>query len=91
VGPDGTVDPAWREQLVRGLREGGVTISPAAADSAREELDRILATRLLRRAYGDSAVARRYFAEDDALRAAVERLRHARTASTLLGGDPRKL
>jgi hypothetical protein len=36
-------------------------------------------------------VARRYFAEDDALRAAVERLRHARTASTLLGGDPRKL
>jgi carboxyl-terminal processing protease len=91
MGPDGTVDPAWREQLVRGLREGGVTISPAAADSAREELDRILATRLLRRAYGDSAVARRYFAEDDALRAAVERLRHARTASTLLGGDPRKL
>jgi carboxyl-terminal processing protease len=91
IRPDGVIDAAWREQLVRRLREGGVTLSPAAADTAREELDRILATRLLRRAYGDSAVARRYYGEDDALRIAVQKLEHARTSAALFGGDARKL
>jgi carboxyl-terminal processing protease len=91
IRPEGAISPEWREQLVRRLREGGVTLSPAAADTAREALDRMLATRLLRRAYGDSAVARRYFGEDDALRIAVQKLEHARTAAALFGGDPRKL
>ncbi len=88
VGPDGAVRPEWHAELLRRLRASGVALAPAAADTAAPALDRLLATRLLRRAYGDSAVARRFYAEDRVLREAVTLLETAPNASALLGRAP---
>lgn len=81
IDAEGRILPAWRAELVDRLRAAGITVNPTAADSAGEALDRMLATRLLRRARGDSAVARRYFPDDRVLREAVARLE--RSANTV--------
>jgi carboxyl-terminal processing protease len=89
VDAEGRVPAAWRAEFVERLRAAGIAVAPAAADSAGEALDRMLATRLLRRARGDSAVARRYFAEDRVLREAVTRLeRSASTVALLRDAQP---
>ncbi|MDF1503564.1 S41 family peptidase [Roseisolibacter sp. H3M3-2] len=87
VDADGRVPAPWRAEFVERLRASGIAVSPAA-DSAGEALDRMLATRLLRRARGDSAVARRWFGDDRVLRDAVTRLERSASTVALLQAAP---
>jgi hypothetical protein len=61
-----------------------VKIERATFDSAQETVDRMLAGRVGRFAYGDAQVMRRFWREDAQLVRAVEALQRARSTAELL-------
>ena len=79
-----TVQQAWRDTLFTRLTRSGVEVSRAQYDSSRALIDRLIAQRLSRAAFGDSAAFRRWAPEDPQLHKAVELLGGAHSQQELL-------
>ena len=77
----------WRDELYRRWRDAGVKVERTTFDSAQSTVDRMLAGRVGRFAYGDAQVMRRFWREDAQLVRAVEALQGARTTAELLRLD----
>jgi carboxyl-terminal processing protease len=77
--PTFTVQPEWRADLFNRIQKAGVTIPRAQFDSVSRYVDRVIAERVTRVAYGDSAVKRRDLDIDLQLKRAVEMLQHGQT------------
>jgi carboxyl-terminal processing protease len=84
VRPDFVVRPEWRDELYRRVREKGVEVSRAEWDAGHEYVDRNLANRVARLAFGDSTAKRREVGDDAPLMRAMELLRQGRTQQQLL-------
>ncbi len=65
VKPDFTVQPAWRDELFARLQSSGVTVTRAQYDSVAPYIDRLIATRVARAAFGDSTAKRRELRDND--------------------------
>ena len=74
----------WRDELFRRWQQGGVQVDRAAFDAAASTVDRMLAGRVGRFAYGDAQVMRRFWREDAQLVRAVEALQRAGSTAELL-------
>jgi len=81
--PDFTVQQAWRDALLAVVREKGVDVTTAEWDAGREYVDRVLANRIARLAFGDSTAKRRELGDDAQLIAALDLLRSARSQQEL--------
>ena len=74
----------WRDELFRRWQQAGVGVDRAAFDAAAPTVDRMLAGRVGRFAYGDAQVLRRFWREDAQLVRAVEALQRAGSTAELL-------
>jgi carboxyl-terminal processing protease len=72
VRPDFTVQPAWRDDLYARLQSVGIAIPRAQYDSVTPTIDHLIADRVTRVAFGDSALKRRQLPDDVQLRRALE-------------------
>ena len=84
VRPNFAVQAAWRDELYRRLKEKGVDVSKAEWDAGHEYVDRLLANRIARFAFGDSTAKRREISDDAQLTKALELLRRGRSQQDLL-------
>lgn len=82
--PDFTVTPAMREALRQRLAAAGVQVPAADWQNATVYVDRMLADRIVRFAFGDAATLRRDFSDDAQLTRAVELLRNGSTTQQAL-------
>ncbi len=89
VQPFFTVNPAWRQEYVRRLREAGVDITDQQVQDAGGLLDRMLASQVTRLAFGDSTELRRSLRsdEDPQLERAVDALRKGETQKDLFASS----
>jgi carboxyl-terminal processing protease len=83
VKPDFVIEPAWRDELYRRIREKGVEVAKADWDAGREYIDRNLSNQVARLAFGDSTTKRRELGDDAPLVRALEFLRQGRTQQEL--------
>jgi len=83
VKADFTVQPAWRDELFRRVREKSVEVTKAEWDAGIDYIDRNLANRISRLAFGDSTTKRREIADDAQLVKALDLLRKGRTQQEL--------
>lgn len=83
VKPDFVVQPEWRDELFRRVREKGVEVTKDEWDAGREYIDRNLANRIARLAFGDSTAKRREIGDDAPLVKAMEFLRQGKTQQQL--------
>jgi carboxyl-terminal processing protease len=83
VRPDFKVLPEWRDELLRRVKEKGVDVSKADWDAGHEYVDRFLADRLARLAFGDSTAKRLELRDDNQLVAALDLLHRVRTQREL--------
>lgn len=74
---DFQVRPEWRAEYLRRLRAGGVPVDSALYEQATPWINRLMADRVAKTAFGDSAVARRRMADDTQLQRAAQILRKA--------------
>jgi carboxyl-terminal processing protease len=81
--PNFTVQPQWREELLRRLQAKGVTIDRKDWDASARYVDRLLEQRVARFAFGDSAAKRRDLPYDAPLRKAIELLDKGTTQKEL--------
>jgi carboxyl-terminal processing protease len=81
--PNFTVQPEWRDDFFARLGKAGVTITRPQYDSVSSYIDRIIASRVARAAFGDSTVKRRDMDLDLQLKKAVELLQHSQTQKDL--------
>ena len=83
VRTDFKIQPQWRDELLRRLHDKGVEISRADWDAGRGYVDRTLANRVARFAFGDSTTKRREIADDAQLMKALEILRNGHSQQDL--------
>lgn len=85
VSPGFTVTPAWRDELWRRLvaRKLDQAVTRAEYDAARPYIDRFLANRVSRLAFGEAATKRRELADDGQLTKALDILRKGSTQKDL--------
>jgi len=83
VRPDFKVQPQWRDELLRRIRAKGIEINKAEWDAGHEYVDRTLANRVARFAFGDSTTKRREVADDAQLMKALEILRNGHSQQEL--------
>jgi len=81
--PDFAVSPAWRDRFYALLGDAGVKVNRALYDSASTEVNRLLAGRIVRFAYGDSTARRRELGDDAQLSAALALLKQGPTQHDL--------
>ncbi|MBX9928988.1 MAG: S41 family peptidase [Gemmatimonadaceae bacterium] len=79
VKPDFTVDASMRDAFFAALQKRGVVLDRADYDAARPYIDRILATRIARLAFGDSIAKKREIGDDAQLMKALELIKKGRT------------
>ena len=70
-----TVLPAWRQEYFRRIVAAKVPVDSVTFFAAPGYVDRLIANRVAKAAFGDSTVAKRQFAEDPQMQKAVELLR----------------
>ncbi|HET9985935.1 MAG TPA: S41 family peptidase [Longimicrobiales bacterium] len=75
VKADFKVAPAWRDELYSRLKKAGVEITPADWAAAPTYVDRILADRISRMAFGDAVTLRRQYPDDEQIVKAVDLLK----------------
>lgn len=83
VGPDFTVQPAWRDELYRRFQSKGIEVDRKLYAGASRFIDRELDLRISRLAFGDSTARRRSLDDDPQLRQALELLRRGSTQQEL--------
>ena len=83
VRPGFAVDPMWREEFHRRLVAAGIDVDRAQYDAAAPWVDRQIAHRVTRLAFGDSAAKRREIATDAPLRRALEVIERGQTQQDL--------
>ncbi len=83
VRPDFVVSADWRGQFYTRLVAAGVKVERPLYDSATVEVDRLLADRIARFAFGDSTAKRREVPDDAQLAAALALLRQGQTQHDL--------
>src|ERR1700674_2734629 len=83
VKPDFTVQPAWRDELFTRLQNAGVAVSRAQYDSLTPYVDRLIAARVSRLAFGDSTAKRRSVPEDNQLMHALQVLKQSASQKDL--------
>jgi carboxyl-terminal processing protease len=83
VKPDFTVQPAWRDELFTRLQNAGVAVSRAQYDSLTPYVDRLIAARVSRVAFGDSTAKRRDLQDDVQLKRATELLERGQSQRDL--------
>jgi carboxyl-terminal processing protease len=88
IRPDFTVSPAWRTEILRRFRSKGVEVTDAEWNDGVTYVDRVLANRVARLAFGDSTAKRREVIDDNQLGDALERLKRARTQQALFTAAP---
>ncbi|HKG90356.1 MAG TPA: S41 family peptidase [Gemmatimonadaceae bacterium] len=88
--PGFAVRPEWREDLYRRLTTSGVEVDRALFDSASTFVDNLIADRVSRFAFGDSAAMRRRVPQDAQLTRALELLRQGRTQRELFAAAARE-
>ncbi|MCU0625149.1 MAG: S41 family peptidase [Gemmatimonadaceae bacterium] len=76
-GLDFTVQPAWRAEYFKRIKAAGVPVDSALYESAAPYVNRMLGDRVAKAAFGDSAVARRRFGDDNQLQRAAALLRRS--------------
>ncbi|HEX7050035.1 MAG TPA: S41 family peptidase [Longimicrobiales bacterium] len=84
VEPGFEVRPEWRDELYRRLQARGVSVDREIYDRAAGYIDRMLAERVARLAFGDAAAKRREIKDDAPLRRALELLREGGTQRELI-------
>jgi hypothetical protein len=77
------VQPEWRDEFFAQLQKAGVTVTRAQYDSVSPYIDRVIAARVARAAYGDSTVKRRDLDVDLQLKKATDLLAHSQTQKDL--------
>jgi carboxyl-terminal processing protease len=82
--PGFTIQPAWREELLRRLQAAGATVDRKQWDGGVEFVDRLMGNRIARLAFGDSTTKRREIVDDAQLQKAVELLKKGQTQKDLL-------
>jgi carboxyl-terminal processing protease len=83
IGANFTVQPQWRDELLRRLEAKGVTIDRKDWDASARYVNRLLEQRVARFAFGDSTAKRRDLAYDAPLRRAIELLDRGTTQKEL--------
>jgi carboxyl-terminal processing protease len=83
VGPEFTVQPAWRDELYRRFQSKGIEVDRKLYAGASRFIDRELDVRISRLAFGDSTARRRSLDDDPQLRQALELLRRGSTQQEL--------
>ena len=83
VKPGFAITPEWRAELKSRLVKEGVTLDPKFAAVQDVVLDRELAHRVSRRAFGDAATKKRELEQDNQLQKALEVLKKARSTKEL--------
>jgi carboxyl-terminal processing protease len=83
VKPDFTVQPAWREELLRRYQSKGIEIDRALFNGASRAIDRELELRIARIAFGDSTARRHSLDDDPQLQKALELLRRGSSQQDL--------
>ena len=81
--PNFTVLPAWRQEYFRRIQAAKVPVDSATYFAAPGYVDRLLANRIAKAAFGDSTVAKRQFAEDPQMQRAITLLRRGGTQREL--------
>src|SRR5579864_3728941 len=81
--PTFTVQPEWRDDFYKRLTAAKVDVNRAEYDSVSSFVDRLIARRVARVAFGDSTEFRRDIDLDPQLRRAVELLEHAQSEQDL--------
>jgi carboxyl-terminal processing protease len=84
VARDFVVTDAWRQELLRRMRTGGVDIKPRFDSVAAALLGDELGRRVASRAFGDAEAKRRQLSSDRVLVRAMELLKKSRTQAELL-------
>ncbi len=82
------VSKAWRDELFNRLVSAKIPVPRATYDAGHDAIDRLLATEVTRIAFGDSAVARRFAAQDIGLTKAREIFAKAHSTSDLMKSRP---
>jgi hypothetical protein len=88
VRPDFTVAPAWRAELLKRFRSKGVEVTDAEWNAGITYVDRVIANRVARLAFGDSTAKRREVIDDNQLGEALELLKSVRTQQDLFKAVP---
>jgi len=83
IGTNFTVQPQWRDELLRRLEAKGVTIDRKDWDASARYVNRLLEQRVARFAFGDSTAKRRDLPYDAPLRRAIELLDRGTTQKEL--------
>ncbi|MDH5233413.1 MAG: S41 family peptidase [Gemmatimonadota bacterium] len=82
--PDFIVSQAQRDEFLKRLTAKGVAVDAGEWNTGRAYVDRLLADRIARRAFGDSTWKRRDVPDDPQLLRAIELLKKGRTTADLL-------
>jgi carboxyl-terminal processing protease len=90
VGPDFTVQPAWRDAYRRRLEAAGVALAPGLYERATSVVDQLIEQRVAGLAFGDSAAFRRWVPRDAQLQRAIALLRQAQDQKALIAAVERK-
>jgi carboxyl-terminal processing protease len=88
VRPEFTVQPAWRNELYRRLRQAEVTVDSSTWVAGSAYVDRLLENEVARRAFGDSTLTRRGLRDDPQLRRAIEVLQKGQSQRDLFALVP---
>ncbi|GAC1318592.1 MAG: hypothetical protein NVSMB22_00620 [Chloroflexota bacterium] len=83
VSPTFRPDPLWRDNLYGRLRKGGVEVDRATYDDGARYIERELARKIARFAFGDSTAKRREIGDDVQLRRAIALLERGQTQRDL--------
>jgi carboxyl-terminal processing protease len=81
--PNFVVQPAWRQEYFRRLVAAKVPVDSATFFAGAGYVDRMIANRVAKAAFGDSTVAKRGFAEDPQIQKALEMLHRGGTQRDL--------
>jgi carboxyl-terminal processing protease len=81
--PSFTVQPEWRDDFFQRLTAAKVNVTRAEYDSVSGYVNRLIAARLARTAFGDSAEKRRDLDLDVQLKKAMDLLQHAQSQKEL--------
>ncbi len=88
VKPNFTVTQPWRDEFYNRLQKAGVKLEREQYDAGKGYIDRLIANRVARFAFGDSTAKRREIADDTQLLRAMELLRKGQTQKDLFALVP---